>query len=173
MNIVLVAAADVQPDIHALAMILSRKEGYVPLMMPPEAGLSTRLWSDVRAYVDGSLPEMRTALQVLIDQGASAVYALIGRDVGTLYGAYYALLEKKASVKAIFHYDQLGGTSHFAERNRPIIKRLGAMVYAHAETHVNLLEPEPAVPMLPKYFRKIPLIDGPGLSFVHSAVTEH
>jgi GR25 family glycosyltransferase involved in LPS biosynthesis len=172
MNIVLVAAADTQLDIHNLAMMLSKKEGYVPLLMPPEAGLSTGLWSDVKAYIDGALPEMRKALQELINQGASAVYALVGRDVGTLYGAYYALLEKKAPVKAIFHYDQLGGTSHFAERNRPIIKRLGAMVSAHAETHVNLLEPEPAVPMLPKYPRKIPLIDGPGLSFVHSAEKE-
>jgi GR25 family glycosyltransferase involved in LPS biosynthesis len=172
MNIVLVAAADTQLDIHDLAMTLSQKEGNVPLLMPPEAGLSTGLWSDVKAYLDGALPEMRKALQELINQGASGVYALVGRDVGTLYGAYYALLEKKASVKAIFHYDQLGGTSHFAERNRPIIKRLGAMIYAHAETHVNLLEPEPLVPMLPKYPRKIPLIDGPGLSFVHSGVKE-
>jgi hypothetical protein len=166
MNIVLVPAADVQPDIHALAMVLSQKEGYKALLMPPEAGLSSRMWSDVAAYMDGALPLMRKTLQEMI-KDASTVYAPIGRDVGTLYGAYYALLEKRVPVKAVFHYDRLGGNSHFAERNQGIIKRLGAMIYSHAETHVNLLEPPPAEPMLPKYFHKIPLIDGPGLSFKH------
>ena len=151
---IIVPSPDVEPALSAKAVKDAESSGVPYVMMPPEAALAHCRWEHVSRYFSDSLPHMRAQLRTLM-QALPQVHVVIGNDVGTLYGAYYALLEKKHVVVS-FTSDADFNRSAFTQRYRPLLARLRAMIVAHAESaHSEQAEGKTA-----PFRYAIPLIDG-------------